>query len=194
MGYYSESTAVYTNYLKVYDETTGNLLADMSSDPVDVLGNFTGTSNGSSAVEIVEQAGGTYIYALSERNGCARYSYSTILTVAASGADFTTIQGAISSYCAGGTNSGAVKPLLIAIDPASGPYDEALCLDQIQSGTGDIAGDIVLKATGGAKAIVKLQEGDVAEDDGLMIVQGHRECHPERPGFLCFSLGSDIHR
>ena len=135
------------------------------------LGNFTGTANGSSSVEIIESASGTYIYAMSERMGCARYSYSTVLTVASSGADFTTIQGAIMSYCQGGANAGAVKPLVIAIDPASGPYNEMISLSQIDSGTGDIAGDLVLKATGGSKALIQLQEGDVGADSGLPIKQ-----------------------
>ena len=156
-GYYSTSTATYTNHLKVYDESTGNILADLSGDPIDVLGNFTGTANGSSAIELVKYASGTYAFAMSERNGCARYSYSTVLTVGSTG-DFPTIQGAISSYCiTGGTQTGVYKPLVIAIDPASGPYDEALNLSQSALGVGDIAGDIVLKATGSAKAVVKLQ-------------------------------------
>jgi len=171
MGYYSAGTSTFTHHLKVYDATTGALLADLSADPLDVLGNFTGTANGSSAVEVVEYPGGTYIYALSERMGCARYSYSTLLTVGPSG-DFPTIQSAISSYCiTGGTQTGAIKPLVIAIDPAGGPYDEAISLQASAAGLGDIAGDLVLKSAGSAKAVVKLQEGDVPGDDGLPIYQ-----------------------
>jgi hypothetical protein len=171
MGYYSAATANYTHHLKVYDASGGGLLADLSADPIDVLGAFTGIANGSSSVEIVEYPGGTYIYALSERMGCARYSYSTELTVGPTG-DFPTIQSAISSYCiAGGTQTGAFKPLVIAIDPAGGPYDEAISLQASAAGLGDIAGDIVLKSAGGAKAVVKLQEGDVPGDDGLPIYQ-----------------------
>ena len=38
MGYYSVDTSTFTNYLKVYDETSGSLLTDLASDPLDVLG------------------------------------------------------------------------------------------------------------------------------------------------------------
>lgn len=169
MGYASGS--VTSNVLKVYEIATGNLLADLSADPLDANGFASDPANGSSAVEIVEDASGTYLFALSENNGCARYSYSTVLTVGPSG-DYPTVQGAIGSYCyTGGTQTNAVKPLVIAIDPAGGPYDEAVSLMQSATGYGDIAGDLVLKSMGPGKAIVQLQEGDVAGDDGLPIFQ-----------------------
>ena len=169
MGY--SSSTITSNYLQVFDISTGNLLADLPSDPLDVHGFASNPANGSAAVEMVENASGTYIYALSENNGCARYSYSTVLTVASSGGDFTTIRSAIDSYCKGAANAGAVKPLVISIDPAGGPYDEAISLDQIDSGTGDIAGDLVLKSIGSGKAIIQFQEGNVPGDDGLPIHQ-----------------------
>jgi len=169
MGYASGSVA--SNVLKVYEIATGNLMADLASDPLDVHGFAADPANGSSAVEIVEDASGTYLFALSENNGCARYSYSTVLTVGPSG-DYSTLQGAIGSYCyTGGTRTDAVKPLVIAIDPAGGPYDEAVSLMQSATGYGDIAGDLMLKSMGPGKAVVQLQEGDLAGDDGLPIFQ-----------------------
>ena len=169
MGYAAGS--VSSNHLKVYEISTGNLLADLASDPLDVNGFASDPANGSSAVEIVENAGGTYIYALSENNGCARYSYSTVLTVGPTG-DFTTVQGAISSYCiTGGTQTGAVKPLVLSIDPAGGPYDEAVTLLASATGYGDIAGDLVFKSSSSTKAVLKLQEGNIPADDGLSIHQ-----------------------
>ncbi len=94
-----------------------------------------------------------------------------MLTVGPSG-DYPTVQGAIGSYCyTGGTRTDAVKPLVIAIDPAGGPYDEAVSLMQAATGYGDIAGDLVLKSMGPGKAVIQLQEGDVAGDDGLPIFQ-----------------------
>lgn len=171
MGYASPSTAAYSNQLMVYDATTGALLADMTSDPLDVLGSFTGTTNGSSAVEFVTYPGGVYIYALSERMGCARYSYSTVLTVGPTG-DFPNIRSAISSYCiTDGTQADAIKPLVIEIDPAGGPYDEALNLIASATGYGDIAGDLVLKSAGPGKAVVKLRQGHAAFNFGLTILQ-----------------------
>lgn len=168
---YAMGYAPGSNYLSVYDLATGDLLADLSADPLDFLGDFSGTANGSSGVAMVEYPGGTYIYAMSERMGCARYSYSTQLTVGAGG-DFASIQEAISSYClTGGTNTDVVMPLVISIDPTGGPYDEAISLIMSSTGYGDIAGDLVLKSAGPGKAVVKLQKGDPTRDDGLPVFQ-----------------------
>lgn len=164
------ATSINTNHLKVYDLATGTLLASGSGDPINV--NSALGANGTSAVEVVEKAGGTYVFAMSENNGCARYSYSTNLLVASSGGDFTTIQGAISSYCTGGANAGAVKPLLIEISTNGSPYDEAISLDQSATGSGDIVGDLILKGVGPSKPIVKVQNGGgIGGDDGLPILQ-----------------------
>ena len=87
--------------------------------------------------------------------------------------DYATIQAAISDYClTGGTQTGAYKPFVIAIDPASGPFDESLSLDQTSAGNGDIAGDIVIAATGATKAVVKLQKGIGLVDDGYQCCSG----------------------
>ena len=166
MGYESVSS----NYLKVYEISSGNTLA-ISSDALDA--NNATSSNGSSDVEIMEYAGGTYIFALSENNGCARYSYSTVVTVG-SGCDYSAIQDAIEDYSDGGSLTGVAKPLVISINPSSGPYDEVLGI--VEDATGDITGDVVLKSSSAlSKVVVKIQKGNfdsvIEGGDGLCISQ-----------------------
>jgi len=155
MGYYTSDSV-----LEVYDIASDALLYSATPDTIDVGGFASGTANGSAAVEIVEAASGTYIYAMSERNGVARYSVSSVLTVDGVGAgayEYATIQGAIDSYCADGANASVTTtPLIIEVDPAGGPYTEHLCLDDSQIGDGDIAGSLVIKSASVAKAVIKL--------------------------------------
>jgi hypothetical protein len=58
--------------------------------------------------------------------------------------DFLTIQAAISSWCAGGTNASATAPFVIRIKP--GTYEEKLSLYDSKVGRGDIVGDIKIQA------------------------------------------------
>lgn len=89
--------------------------------------------------------------------------------------DFTTVQAAIDSWCAGGANAGETAPFIINIRSGSGPYDEGITLDQAVAGHGNIAGDIVIQTTTpGDNVVLKLQPhsgSTEGADDGLMISQ-----------------------
>ncbi len=64
--------------------------------------------------------------------------------------DFATIQGAIDSWCTGGSNAGETAPFVINVDPASGPYTESMTLNDANTGAapnGDIVGDIVIQSS-----------------------------------------------
>ncbi len=88
--------------------------------------------------------------------------------------DFTTIQAAINSWCPGGANAGETAPFVINILAGSGPYDEALCLDDIDSTTrGDIVGDLTIQSSDGSLIQVALQAG--YQDDGLCILQNEHD-------------------
>ena len=164
-------------YLSVWDIATATVAFDLASDPIDIgAGDFGGFANGSAGVELVELSGGSYIYALSERNGCARYSVSAVITVDGVGAgayEYATLQGAIDSYCAGAANAGVTDtPLIIQVDPAGGPYDESMTLNDTATGNGDIVGDLVIKSTtDAAKPVIKLQLGISGGADGIYIYQ-----------------------
>ena len=158
-------------YLCVYNIKTGNILTDLSTDPIDVFNNGSDNSDLTN-VEIFEYLGGTYIYAFSAGNGCARYSYSTEITVGKNKCDFTNVRDAIASYCAGGINTEVMKPLIVSIDPNGSPYDESLNLRSDKLGAGDIVGDIVLKSSlPDRKAVIKLQKCSEEINDGLYICQ-----------------------
>ena len=92
--------------------------------------------------------------------------------------DFLTVQAAINSWCTGGANVAETPPFTINIKAGSGPYDEALSLnDGNATYRGDIVGDLIMKSdTPGTKIIIKLQRGPDAPvatvgDDGLWIYQ-----------------------
>lgn len=162
-------------YLSVWDVASATKVYTCA-DRLDLGGFLVGTPNGSCDVGIISPAGGTWIVALSERNGVAKYSVSSVITVDGAGVNpftYATVQGAIDSYCVGGPNAGATdKPLIIAIDPAAGPYDEALDLDDARVGRGNIAGDLVIRSTTDvAKPVLKLRRGLNATDDGIWVYQ-----------------------
>lgn len=61
----------------VVSDAAGNLITQSPSDDLIDLGSFTsGVADGSGAIEIVPVAGGYEVYALSERNGVAKYTYT----------------------------------------------------------------------------------------------------------------------
>jgi hypothetical protein len=92
--------------------------------------------------------------------------------------EVATIQAAITSWCAGGTNYGATPPFIVNIDP-SVEYDEMITLDDARP-TGNIRGALVLQsATPGTKVIVKLRYDTgtlpaqaAGSRDGLWVHQG----------------------
>lgn len=176
----NKSGSGLSSKLQVWDIATKTKILECD-DPIDVgVGDIgSGYANGSASVEIADSAGGNgrYIYALSERNGCARYSRSTMITVDGVGAEYpnyATVQSAIDSYCVGAENDTTTlsKPLVIAIDPSAGPYDESLDLNDATIGHGNIVGDIRIRSSvPGEKVVLKLQKGISASDDGLLIYQ-----------------------
>jgi hypothetical protein len=98
-------------------------------------------------------------------------SFATNPVTVGSSGDFTTIQAAIDSWCAGGANAAETPPFIINVDPASGPYDEAIILQSTQTGHGDIVGSIVIQsATPGTYVHIKAQDRG-GTGDGIMIHQ-----------------------
>ncbi len=84
--------------------------------------------------------------------------------------DFTTIQAAINSWCTGGANAGETAPFVINILAGSGPYDEAICLDDADTTLrGDIVGDLVIQSSDGSLVQLAAQTG--YSNDGLCILQ-----------------------
>ncbi len=175
MGYQTQSK------LSVYNLATGALI-ETFADAIDVGAQTTGTFNGSASCELaVSPGGGRYILALSERNGCARYTYSTQVLVDKVGtAPFTaaSLQGAINAYNAGGafdpdTYTTVTKPLVVKLDKSQEPFEEAINLDDSAAGIGQIKGDLVLK---GSSALTKLALKKVSgtlggNDDGCCVHQ-----------------------
>lgn len=176
MGYKYAGTGLDANYLAVFDMATKTRIAT-STDALDANTFASATMNGSCAVEIVKTpGGGTFIYALSERSGVARYSYSTKITVGNGGVypDYTTIQGAINSICAGAVNTTGTLPIIIEVNSAAGPYEEIMTLNDTVIGNGNIFGDVVIKGTDPVNMVnVRLQRGLGGTDDGLMIHQNN---------------------
>ena len=65
---------IQTNaYLSVWDIPSATVIYTHDADPIDVGGFVSGTANGSCDVDIEIIGEDTFIYALSERNGVARY-------------------------------------------------------------------------------------------------------------------------
>jgi len=160
-------------YLEVWDVASATTVYKCT-DRLDLGGFLAGTPNGSCGVGIIKPAGGTYVVALSERNGVAKYSVSSVITVDGAGVNpftYATVQGAIDSYCAGGANAGVTaKPLIIEVTPQT--FDEALDLDDARVGHGNIVGDLVIRSTTDvAKPVLKLRRGLNATDDGIWIYQ-----------------------
>lgn len=91
--------------------------------------------------------------------------------------DFTSIQAAISSWCAGGANVSATAPFVIQIK--GGTYKEKLSLNDARIGLGDIVGDIKIMAYDTTNIpIIKIPVSDTtmsnpstATRQGLMIHQ-----------------------
>lgn len=70
------------------------------------------------------------------------------VTVAASGGDFTTISDALVSNSSTGSNAAETGVFTVSIDPAGGPYDEAIDLDDANVGSGDFqASAIVIESS-----------------------------------------------
>lgn len=98
------------------------------------------------------------------------WSTNPVLVDNGGSGDFTTIQAAIDSYCAGGANAAEAAPFVINIKAGSGPYDEQVNLDDA---TKALVGDTTIKSSvSGTKVVVKLRKG-VAGTDGLMIFQNN---------------------
>lgn len=96
---------------------------------------------------------------------------STVTVNGAGGADFTTIQAAITSFSSGEINSTATPPFTINVVPAGGPYTERLTLDSAVA-SGEITGDLTIQSSvPGTPAQVRLQLGLGAVDDGLVCHQ-----------------------
>lgn len=101
-----------------------------------------------------------------------------VLVDSAGSGQFTTVQAAISSWAAGGSNAGEAAPFVIKIKAGSGPYDEAITLDPAVAGQGDIVGDIVIESdTSGTKVVLKLKitASPGAANDGLFINQNQHD-------------------
>jgi hypothetical protein len=144
-------------YLHAFD-LAGNPLDSLGSDPIDANGvATTGYFNGSTAVELdVTPGGATRIFAMSERQGVARYSYSTSVDVPG---DYATIQGAIAAF-----PTTATMPYIVSVDPAFGPYDE-----EIDLYSAELPGDIVIKSSTSDKVLLAAQPD--AGGDALTIMQ-----------------------
>ncbi|MBN1478582.1 hypothetical protein JXA47_17650 [Candidatus Sumerlaeota bacterium] len=100
----------------------------------------------------------------------ATAAVSSVTVNSGGGADFATIQAAIASFSSTGANAAATPPFTITIQTPSGPYDEALDLNDANVGSGDIVGDLTIQTdTPGTKVVVKLQVGNA--DDGFYIYQ-----------------------
>jgi len=98
-------------------------------------------------------------------------SYAFEISVGPSG-DFQTIQSAIDSCCPGGINANETPPFIINIDPANGIYDEALTLNDVTLGRGDITGDTILQSSNPGELVhIALQLGINSFADGLVICQ-----------------------
>ncbi|MFB3896492.1 MAG: hypothetical protein ACE14V_09345 [bacterium] len=59
------------------------------------------------------------------------YATNPVLVDSAGSGNFTTVQAAIDSWCAGGTNAGETPPFVINIKAGSGPYDEMMDLNDV---------------------------------------------------------------
>ena len=85
--------------------------------------------------------------------------------------DFLTIQAAISSWCAGGTNASATAPFVIRIKPGS--YEEKISLRDTDIGKGDIVGDLKIQAFDTAnKPIIKVMSAQTTMSLGTASRQG----------------------
>lgn len=175
MGHWKQATIA--NKLRVVKLSTGVELAQFAADPLDIGKGDIGTefANGSASCELMTTpGGGKFVYAMSERNGIARYSYSTQVAVPA---DYATIQGAIDAFNVGQTLDPAITttvtlPLRIAIDPNDGPYDTIMNLNPLIGTGGNIAGDLLLiSSIPGTLAQIKLRTSPGSPDDGLQVHQ-----------------------
>lgn len=96
---------------------------------------------------------------------------STVTVNGAGGADFLTIQDAITSFSSGEINSTATPPFTINVVPAGGPYVEQMTLDT-NVASGEIMGDLTIQSSvPGTPAEIRLQLGLGATDDGLVCHQ-----------------------
>jgi hypothetical protein len=90
------------------------------------------------------------------------------------GADFTTIQAAIDSWCPGGANYGETPPFTIKIYPVP-VYDEMLTLDDVDivgPARGDIKGALNIQSTSpGSPATIKVRINPASPDDGFWVYQ-----------------------
>lgn len=109
--------------------------------------------------------------------GCASIGFAAnpVTVNSAGGADFTSIQDAISSWAVGGANAGETAPFVINVQAGSGPYDEGITLDELAIGYGNIVGDIFIQSSvPGQPVVLKLQTHPAAvldTNDGLIISQ-----------------------
>jgi hypothetical protein len=88
--------------------------------------------------------------------------------------DFLTLQAAITSWCTGGANAGETPPFVINILAGSGPYDEAISLDEADTVTrGDIVGDLVIQSSDGSLVQLACQSspGPNNSGDGFLVLQ-----------------------
>jgi len=95
------------------------------------------------------------------------------VSVGGVGADFSTIQAAIDSWCVGGANAAETPPFVINVDPAAGPYDEHIDLDDASVGHGNIVGDLVIQSSvPGTYVVLKLQASTTpAHTSGIQMFQ-----------------------
>ena len=87
---------------------------------------------------------------------------------------FATVQSAIASWCAGGTNAAQTPPFIINVVPVAATYNERLTLDDIETGQGNIIGDIIIQSSvPGTYAYIALQQGlaTVATTSGCRVFQ-----------------------
>ena len=107
--------------------------------------------------------------------GGVAYAANPVLVDSGGSGNFTSVQAAISSFCAGGSNAAETPPFIINVKAGSGPYDEAITLEDQVIGKGNIVGSIEIKSdTPGVPVIFKVQPTPGAvlgTDDGLMICQ-----------------------
>lgn len=107
--------------------------------------------------------------------GSVAYAANPVLVDSGGTGNFTSVQAAISSFCAGGTNAAETPPFIINVKAGSGPYDEAITLEDQVIGKGNIVGSIEIKSdTPGVPVIFKVQPTPGAvlgADDGLVISQ-----------------------